>query len=242
MAVIAAAQRELAERLGLSFAEPGAAKPYVLTPGQRGMVPAHGKRSIFKVWEAALPRLRAYWFLSTVWRAVLIDKEAVTLVRVRRVAEDAIAADNMDLRVLFAPRGATAGGGDERPELTDELLARVGIALGCKRRPDGLYTAPTKAIAAEKASPPGVVRMVAEDIAPARGVDVDTVLRKILRPMLAGRRRKGRVVGTPVKATRHKQSPAGFSVPSVPGVDVLTFGVNTKALGNSQLGSTRRIV
>lgn len=41
---IAAAQRELAERAGVSFAAPSAAKPHVLTSGPRGLLRAYGSR------------------------------------------------------------------------------------------------------------------------------------------------------------------------------------------------------
>ncbi len=183
--VIAAAQRELADRAGLSFAEPGAAKPHVLTSGSRGLVRAHGKGNVFDVQDAAQPLLRAYWFLTSVWKAALIDQEAVTIARVRRIAEDAI-AENLDRRSLFARRGDHGSAADGRPELSDELLARVGVALGCRPRPDGRYATPAEAMVLEKAHPLGIVRMVAEDLAAARGVDVDTVLRKNLQPMLAG--------------------------------------------------------
>jgi hypothetical protein len=184
--LIADAQRDLAERAGLSLAEPGAAKPHVLTRGERGLVRAYGQGSIFQVQEAAQPRLRAYWFLASVWRAALIDQKPVTIARVRRIAEDAIAPDNMDMRFLFARPNERGHVVEGRPELTDELLARLGLALGCRLQADGRYGAPVDAIMVEKAPPPGVVRMVAQDLAPLQGVDDDTILRKTLQPMLAG--------------------------------------------------------
>lgn len=180
------AQRDLADRAGLSFAEPGAAKPHVFTSGPRGLLRAYGKNNVFDLQEAAQPLLRAYWFLASIWRAALMDG-AVTIARVRRIAEDTIAPEHQDLRYLFAGRGENASVVAGRPELTDDLLARVGTALGCRVEPDGRYAPPAEEIVVAAETPPGsVVRMVAEDLAAARGVAVDTVLRKQLQPMLAG--------------------------------------------------------
>lgn len=183
---IARAQRELADRAGLFFAEPGAAKPHVLTSGSRGLLRAYGKGNVFDVQEAAQPLLRAYGFLAHVWRAALIDCDAVSVARVRRIAEDAIAAENMDMAFLFAGRGDRSSPADDLPELNDELVVRVGVALGCPRRPDGCYGHPSTPIDGAATPPTGVVRMVAEDLAATEGVEVDSLLRKVLQPMLDG--------------------------------------------------------
>jgi hypothetical protein len=182
---IAAAQRELAERAGVSFAAPGAAKPHVLTAGPRGLLRAYGKGNVFAVQEAAQPLLRAYSFLVSVWRAALIDTGSTTIPRVRAVAEHAIAAENLDMRCLFAAPGDGAEA-DGRPELTDDLLIRVGLAVGCSLAPNERYARPAEQIVIADRVPHGVVRMVAEYLAATNGVAVDSVLRKVLIPMLRG--------------------------------------------------------
>src|SRR5947207_13589652 len=61
------------------------------------------------------------------------------------------------IEAMWLPRGeATMMWGS-----TDELLARVGIALGCRLGPEGRYARPVEPIVVDKAPPPGVVRLVA---------------------------------------------------------------------------------
>ena len=183
--IIAAAQRELAERAGVSFAPPSRAKPHVLTAG-RGLLRSYGKGSVFSMQTTAQGFLRAYGLLVSVWRAALIHSGSATIARVRALAEHAIAADNLDMRYLFAAPGDGAAASEARPGLTDELLVRVGLAIGCSRTSDGRYAKPAEEIEIAERPPPGVIRMVAEDIATTHGVKVDSVLHKVLLPMLRG--------------------------------------------------------
>ena len=199
---IADAQRELSAGSGVWFPEAGTARPYVLTRGSRRLVRAYGKGSIFEIQEMAVPRLRAYLFLASMWRVALLDqRDGVSIARVRRITEDVIAPDNMDMKCLFARPNEGADVANGRPELTDGLLVRTGLALGCRIRPDGRYEAFLQEIVVRNAPPPpGIVRMVAEDLAALRGLAVDTILRKTLQPMLAGELNGPIVRYTPAQA------------------------------------------
>lgn len=183
--VIGSAQRQMARRWRISFPAARAAKPYVVTDGRRGLLRAYGERSAFAVIEAAALLLPAYRFVATVWRASVQGGRATTVAEVRRIAEHALAKDNMDVRVLFAIDNNRIDD-DGRPTLDDKLIARVGLAVGCRIGTDGRYQPPSRPIVLEKPLHVGLLRMVAEDLAPRRGVDPESLLRKTLLPMADG--------------------------------------------------------
>ncbi len=183
---IAGAQGELADRAGVSFAAPASARPHVFT-AKSDLMRAYGKGSVLEVLPTARALLSAYWFLAHVWRAAFIGCSTVSLSRVRRIAEDGLAPENMDVAHLFGRPDVHQSKEDGSPELTDELVARVGVALGAVRGPNRRFARPGAPIVVGKEEPPrGVVRLVAEDLATSKKVHVDSVLRRILRPMLAG--------------------------------------------------------
>jgi hypothetical protein len=182
---IGSAQRELAKRWGLPFHEAKSLKPHVLTHKPRRLIRAYGKHSVFDSQRMASRLLRAYWLLAWVWRAALRDPGGATISRVRSLAEDTIATENRELRYLFAGHPPNRNAADQRPALTDELLKRIGRALGCRPLPGGLYGPPRHPIVVESTPPPGIVRLVTEDLSAQLRLSVEAG-RKVLRQSLTG--------------------------------------------------------
>jgi hypothetical protein len=183
MALIESVQRELAGRWGLRFAEPGTLKPHVLIDEPRRLVRGYGARNVFDLNEEASVLVRAYWFLADLWRVASIGRTHVRLTFMRWFAEHVVAVhDRWD---LFDPRQRGTAPNDGRPGLTDELLARIGRALGFVEESGGRYRKSVEPDVAT-APPRTVLRLVAEELAERRGIQVDSVMRKVLEPMLRG--------------------------------------------------------
>jgi hypothetical protein len=181
-AVVASAQRQLAERWDLRFAAAGTLRPHVITDGPRGLVRSYGEGSVFRLHDEASVQVRAYWFLADLWRVAATGNRHVRLTFMRWFAENVVAVqERWD---LFAPWWGIETN-DPRPSLSDELLGRIGRALGFVEDSTGLFRVPTEPVVTTEI-PRSVLRLVAEELAERQGLEVDSMLRKVLEPMLRG--------------------------------------------------------
>ncbi len=181
-AKIAAVQDGWVERFGVRFLKRGEAKPYLFDPIRGTYKRLSGRRSLYPAVTEARRVYRYLFAIAQAWDELGPGVD-VTASRVKQSILDGKPKFARDLFADTGP-GSNRPSGDLRPNLTRELVERVGRALGFV---DELGRRKTRSKdPAIRRVDIRLLRLVARILAPSMKKPADNLLRNVVRPALVG--------------------------------------------------------